>query len=120
MNAQRVAAGMAPLAATSTMSNEARNHSCDEATHGDPSQRGSDGSLPADRIAAAGIPFTSSAENIGLAASPVANTALATINSTLLADPTSKANILNPAFKSVGVGVVYVGSAMWLTEDFTN
>jgi uncharacterized protein YkwD len=117
INRQRAAAFLPPVTENNSMSDEARHHSCDEREHGDLSKRGSDGSLPADRISAAGVSFTTASENLGLATGATAGAALATINSNLVNDATSKANMLNPFATQVGVGVVYLDGVMWLTAD---
>jgi uncharacterized protein YkwD len=118
-NKERAAANLPPLTLSTALSNSAREHSCDMEQHGNLDERGSDGSLPSERIAGAGVlsPFT--AENIGLAAAPTAAEAVAAIHGNLVADATSKANLLNPAYTQVGIGVVYVDGAMWLTQDFS-
>jgi uncharacterized protein YkwD len=102
------------------LSSEARNHSCDESQHGTVSQTGSDGSTPSDRMATAGIPFTLSAENVGAGAGILPDLALTTTETNILANPTSAANILSPAFSQVGIGAVYANGQMWLTEDFVD
>jgi uncharacterized protein YkwD len=119
MNQQRAAAFMAPLTMNTASSNSARKHSCDMHDHGHKGEQGSDGSMSADRMNAAGVPFLVNAENDGLATDLAATDALSSIESGLLGDSVSRANILNPAFTQVGVGVVYVDGEMWLTEDFT-
>jgi uncharacterized protein YkwD len=87
--------------------------------HGHKGEQGSDGSMSADRMNAAGVPFLVNAENDGLATDLAATDALSSIETGLLGDSVSRANILNPAFTQVGIGVVYLDGELWLTEDFT-
>jgi uncharacterized protein YkwD len=119
MNQQRAAAFLPPLTMNTASSDAARKHACDMHDHGQLGERGSDGSMSADRMRAAGVPFLVNAENDGLATNLSATAALSSIESSLLGDATSKANILNPAFTRVGIGAVYLYGELWLTEDFT-
>ena len=106
------------LSTNATLANAAREHSCDMQQHGDLNDRGSDGSTPSERIGAAGIPFSSAAENIGTAAGASPLAAAGTIDGNILSSPVYRANMLNPLFAQVGVGVVYVNGQAWATEDF--
>jgi uncharacterized protein YkwD len=119
MNQQRAAAFLPPLTMNTASSDSARKHSCDMHNQGHAGEQGSDGSMSADRMQAAGVPFLVNAENNGFATDVVATNALSSIESSLLGDASSKANILNPAFTQVGVGAVYLDGELWLTEDFT-
>lgn len=40
------------------------------------------------------------------------------VHRALMASPSHRANILNPAFDRIGVGVIYVGNTFFVTEDF--
>jgi hypothetical protein len=59
--------------------------------------------------------FTVNGESVGAAVAPTAADALAAIE----ADPLLTVNALNPVFKQVGIGVLYVDGVMLLTADFT-
>jgi uncharacterized protein YkwD len=119
MNQQRSAALLPPLTMNTSSSNSARDHSCDQHQHGDFGERGSDGSMSADRMRAAGVTFTVNAENNGVAESSSGAEATSLIQSDFLGDPLASANVLNPAFTQVGIGAVYLDGVMYLTEDFT-
>jgi uncharacterized protein YkwD len=119
INRERSAALLPPLRLNTASSNAARKHSCDDRDRGDDGERGSDGSMPSDRLRAEGVSFFVNAENLGLADGATAGDALTTIHADLLDDVAATANILNPAFKEVGIGAVYLDGVMWLTEDFT-
>jgi uncharacterized protein YkwD len=82
-------------------------------------EQGSDGSMSADRMRAAGVPVLVNAENNGFAGDLAATDALSSIESGFLGDASSQANVLNPAFTQVGIGAVYLDGQLWLTEDFT-
>jgi uncharacterized protein YkwD len=118
INQRRAAAGLPLLTSNATLANAAREHSCDMQQHGDLNERGSDGSTPGERIGAAGIPFVSSAENIGTASGASPPAAAAITYSNILANPVYRAHMLNPLFAQVGVGVVYVNGQAWTTEDY--
>ncbi|HEX6489877.1 MAG TPA: CAP domain-containing protein [Gaiellaceae bacterium] len=120
VNQHRASLGLPALTLNSTLANEAREHSCDMAEHNDLSETGSDGSTPAERITAAGLSFIRSGENIGMASSPLPLQAVPTIDSQIFANPLYQANILDPAFTQLGVGVVYVNGQEWVTEDFVD
>jgi hypothetical protein len=54
------------------------------------------------------------AENIALGGS------LAEIHLRLMQSPPHRANILNPSFDSVGIGIVHEGELIYVTEDFAH
>jgi hypothetical protein len=117
LNELRTTALLPPLTLNTTSSSVARNHSGDQLIQGELTDRGSNGSTAADRLRAAGVLFTVNAESVGAAVAPVPSDALAAIESDLLTG--LAVNALNPAFKQVGIGVVYVDGVMLLTADFT-
>lgn len=65
-----------------------------------------------DRLRNAGLIFTAAAENVGM------NTELSDVNNMFMRSPGHRDNMLNPAYDAVGIGVVHLGSAYWVTEDF--
>jgi hypothetical protein len=67
----------------------------------------------AHRLRAASIPYRNAGENIALDAS-VDNAHRAFMNS-----PAHRANVLNPDFTNLGIGVVQVGERVMVTEAFT-
>lgn len=66
------------------------------------------------RLHAAGAYFTVSAENAGVNSDPDNITAM------FLASPGHRVNMLNPAYNSVGIGIVQSGRLYWITEDFAS
>jgi uncharacterized protein YkwD len=117
INSQRAAVLLLPLTLNTTSSDATRKHSCDESGRNDQHQDAS-GASTASLIPTSGAPLGVNAENFGFADGSTATDALAGIQWDLAADPTSIANILNPAFTQVGIGAVYQNGTMWLTEDF--
>ena len=75
------------------------------------------------------VPFMHAGENVGESASGNVHDDFRTLDAMMMAEPHDRqtcatavshaCNILNPAFKRVGIGVRYIGSVTWLTEDFT-
>ncbi len=122
LNQHRAAAGVAPLTLNSTLSGASRSHSCDMFAHQVMSHIGSDGSSPFQRIAATGITYSTAGENIGMAGGYGLDGGINAIDSSMMAEPnvmgTHHWNIVNPAYKQVGLGVVYQNGQVWLTEDF--
>ena len=76
------------------------------------------------------VRFMHAGENVGESASGNVTSDLQTLMDLMMSEPHSKSdcasnvnhacNILNPAFRHVGIGVYYSEGATWLTEDFTN
>lgn len=76
------------------------------------------------------VHFMHAGENVGESASGNVTGDLQALSNLMMSEPHSKSdctsttnhacNILNPAFRHVGIGVYYSNGATWLTEDFTN
>lgn len=107
INAERAAAGLAPLAVDGRLFDSARSWSAVQAAAGDLSHDAS--FFAGNRPSGAGAV----AENVAY------NTSAATIHARLMQSPAHRANILNPAFNSVGVGeVVSADGRIFVTERF--
>lgn len=107
INAERAAAGLAPLALEGILFDSARSWSAAQAAAGDLSHDAS--FFAGNRPSGAGA----IAENVAY------NMSAATIHARLMASPAHRANILNPAFNSVGVGeVVAADGRIFVTERF--
>jgi hypothetical protein len=65
-----------------------------------------------DRLRSAGLFFSAAAENVGT------NSQLDDVNDMFLRSPGHRANMLNPIYDAVGIGVVHRGRDYWVTEDF--
>ena len=71
------------------------------------------GEAPArDRLAETGLHFDSDGENVGL------NQTATGAHQGFMHSPPHRANILNPDYNAVGIGVVARGGNIWVTEDF--
>lgn len=76
------------------------------------------------------VPFMHAGENVGQSAMGNVNGDLQALDTLMMSEPHSASvcattvnhacNILNPAFRHVGIGIYYADGATWLTEDFTN
>lgn len=64
------------------------------------------------RLALAGASFDRSGENVAF------NQSGEGAHRGLMASPLHRANILNPDFNSIGIGVVRTGDDVWVTQDF--
>ncbi len=122
LNAHRAAVGARPLTLNPALSAVARTHSCDMFQHQQMSHTGSDGSSPFQRISAAGIAYGTAGENVGMASGYALSSGVTTIDNEMMAEPLTPGdhhwNIVNPAYSSIGVGIIYVNNQVWLTEDF--
>ncbi|TCK80605.1 CAP domain-containing protein [Albibacterium bauzanense] len=115
INVERKAHGLAPLEVDSRLTNVARDHSRDMFTRSYFSHISPEGLSPFDRIRKANILFLTAGENLALAQTiPIAHEGL--MNS-----PGHRANILNPSFRRVGIGVLDGGIyGLMITQEFKN
>jgi uncharacterized protein YkwD len=115
VNAQRTQRGLAALRSDPTLTAVARAHSTDMFRRSYFSHNTPDGLTPFDRMHAAGITYTSAGENIAYA--PNVNIA----DTGLMNSPEHRANILNPLFTRLGVGIVSGGLfEEMFTQDFAD
>ncbi|MFF9818236.1 CAP domain-containing protein [Streptomyces sp. NPDC014006] len=112
VNEERAKAGLAPLAANSALTGLAENFSDDMAARGFFDHTDPDGHTPWDRAAKAGITGLGG-ENIARGQADPAAVVAAWMDS-----PGHRANILNPDFKTLGVGVHLGAGGPWWTQDF--
>ncbi|MFJ3308757.1 CAP domain-containing protein [Streptomyces sp. NPDC086549] len=111
VNAERSKVGCSALTLNTTLTKAAQAHSEDMALHQNMSHTGSDGSSPGDRITSAGYSWSAYGENVAYGyASPEQ------VMAGWMASPGHKANILNCAFKEIGVGLAQPNS--YWTQDF--
>jgi len=115
MNVERRRRGLTPLAVDATLREVARAHAKDLLQQGYFAHMGRDGRSPFDRMHASGIQYTTAGENLALG--PTTEDAEAG----LIASPSHRANILNPRFARVGVGVMDGGQdGEMFVQEFTN
>lgn len=115
VNAERDRQGLKPLQVNPLLGKLARTHSQDMFKRGYFSHYTPEGVSPFDRMANAGVNYQYAGENLALAPS----TALAMQG--LLNSPGHRANILNPNFHQIGIGVIDGGIyGKMYTQEFTN
>jgi len=113
LNTEREKAGLQPLAENILVRNVARAQSRDMLIRGYFSHNSPTGQGLLERLTGAHVNFSEAAENIALA--PTID--LASI--ALMNSPKHKANILDPSFNEVGIGVLDAGPyGLMVTEDF--
>lgn len=115
VNVERAKAGIGPVVFDEALADVARAHSQDMFKRGYFSHYSPEGTSPFDRMSTAGIEFLYAGENLALAPStPLAMQGL--MNS-----PGHRANILNPNFKKLGVGVIDGGMyGKMYSQEFTD
>jgi uncharacterized protein YkwD len=115
VNKTRADAGLKPLTVDALLQEAAREHSLDMYKRHYFSHLTPDGKSPFDRMRAHGAHFVTAGENIAFA--PDVDQAY----QSLLASPDHRANLLNPDFKCVGIGVYRaVGYEEMFTQDFSD
>lgn len=115
VNQVRAQAGAPPLVMDDNLQKVARAHSRDMWLRGYFGHVDPDGNDPFARMRAAGITFETAGENIALAPT------LSIAQFGLMNSPPHRANILDPHFGRVGIGIVSAGaSGLMVTQDFRN
>jgi uncharacterized protein YkwD len=112
LNQERVSANLPALKWNGQAAVAARAHSRLLARHGEMSHQFEKEDPIPQRIAATGLRFTDSAENIAVADAPEE------VHMALMLSPGHKANIMNPRYNSVGIGVFEAKGRLWVTQDF--
>lgn len=108
VNTERAKAGLPALTHATNLRNVARSHSIDMNAKSYFAHNSPDGKTPADRLTAAGIGFSSWAENIRWVSAPrtdVANDIMYETTTGWMNSPGHRANILNGNLTQIGVGV---------------
>ncbi|MFE5769465.1 CAP domain-containing protein [Streptomyces sp. NPDC056485] len=113
VNKERAAAGCGPLTTNSKLSAAARAYSDTMARSGVMSHTGPDGSTMTSRVEAAGYAWSRLGENIARGQADADAVMDAWMNSS-----GHRANILNCAFKEIGIGVHKGDGGPWWTQDF--
>ncbi|MDX6311098.1 MAG: hypothetical protein QOF44_562 [Streptomyces sp.] len=111
VNSERSKVGCSALAVNAKLTTAAQSHSTDMADSQTMSHNGSDGSSPGTRITRAGYTWSTYGENVAYGyATPES------VMAGWMSSPGHKANILNCAFKEIGVGHAQPGD--YWTQDF--
>ena len=105
INAQRARHELAPLTENPLLDRAAELHSVDMAKRHFFEHRNPDGEQPAARIVHQGYPPILVGENLGWG--ETAKSTPATIVSLWMASPGHRANILEPGYREIGIGVAY-------------
>ncbi|GGY89725.1 hypothetical protein GCM10010300_37390 [Streptomyces olivaceoviridis] len=113
VNKERAAAGCGPVAEDPQLDKAAQGHSDDMAARGFFDHTDPDGDGPGGRITAAGYRWSTYGENIAKGQ----QTPQAVMDS-WMNSPGHRANILNCAFKDIGVGVHDGSGGPWWTQAF--
>lgn len=111
-NAERAAAGVAPLRWSATLALAASRHAREMAGHRDISHRFANEAELADRGAAAGARFTLIAENVAEAPSATV------LHSAWMQSVGHRANLLDAKVDAVGIAVVMRDRQLYAVEDF--
>jgi len=113
VNKERIKHGLKPLQFDTELVPVARAHSQDMFAKGYFAHDNLEGKDPFDRMRAAGIRFQSAGENLALAQT----VEIAHVN--LMNSPGHRANILNPAFGRVGIGILDGGFyGLMISQEF--
>lgn len=113
VNSERSKAGCGPVSANAQLQTAALRHSQDMAAKDYFDHNSPDGRDPGDRITAAGYRWTTYGENIARGQRTPAQVMEGWMNS-----PGHRANILNCAFKEIGVGIHDASGGPWWTQAF--
>jgi len=112
INQGREWAGLQKLEWNDEAAQAAREHSHLQATRNELSHKFPSEPGLQERLGATGLRFTVSAENIAHADTPEET------HAALMLSHGHRANIMNPRYNSVGIGVVEDSGRLWVTEDF--
>lgn len=113
VNEERAKEGLKPLKADPELARVARAHSQDMFVRGYFAHVNPDGKNPFDRMKAAQVQFRAAGENLALAQT------LAIAHTNLMNSPGHRANIMNPAFGRLGIGVLDGGYyGLMISQEF--
>jgi uncharacterized protein YkwD len=119
VNADRQAAGLAPLSFDCHEASVAKQHSRDMAVHHYFSHTSEAGTSPFDRLHEAGITYHVAGENLGMDQGTNRTAMMQAIDVAMMHSPEHRANLLRATFTHVGIGVTYYSGVLYITEDFT-
>jgi uncharacterized protein YkwD len=115
VNKERTSRGLKPLQADPEMTFVARAHSKDMFARGYFAHFSPEGTDPFDRMDAAGVKYRAAGENLALAQT------VEMAHTNLMNSPGHKANILNPAYGRLGIGVLDGGYyGLMISQEFRN
>ncbi|HEV7783369.1 MAG TPA: CAP domain-containing protein, partial [Chitinophagaceae bacterium] len=115
VNKERTSRGLKPLQADPEMTFVARAHSKDMFARGYFAHYSPEGTDPFQRMDAAGVKYRAAGENLALAQT------VEMAHTNLMNSPGHKANILNPAYGRLGIGVLDGGYyGLMISQEFRN
>lgn len=115
VNAERTKRGLKPVIADPQLTPVARSHSHDMFMRGYFSHYTPEGKDPFDRMRAAGIKYYSAGENLALGQT------LKICHQGLMNSPGHRANILNPSYGRLGIGILDGGAyGLMISQEFRN
>src|SRR4051812_685538 len=114
LNKARAELGAPPFTLDARLIQAARVHSTKMAQQGQISHQFSGESDPSARMGQTGIRFNASAENVAVAGN------VEQAHDGLMHSPGHFANIKNPAYNRIGLGIVRRGNRFYVTEDFAH
>jgi uncharacterized protein YkwD len=125
VNAARSAYGFAPLVLDASISAVASAHAWDQASNGYFSHTGRNGSTRDSRLRAGGVSYSYSGENQCYYVGMSQQATLDWCHAQFMAEPypgywNHKANILDPRFSRMGVGIATVNGRTVITWNFTD
>jgi len=111
-NQERAKVNAPPLKWNDKLAIAARLHSDEMAKHKMLTHQINGEPVFTERLLVRGARFSSAAENVGFADDAE------TLQSGWMHSPPHRANLLNPRYSEMGVGIVRSGNQLWATEDF--
>lgn len=114
VNQERKNAGLETLQWDAKLAEAAELHARKLASHSELSHRFPGEPELAQRVGATGARFNALAENVAVADDPEV------IHLALMNSPGHRANIMNPRYNAVGIGVVMVRKSIYVTQDFAH
>ena len=111
-NQERAKVNAPPLKWNNRLALAARLHSDEMANHKELSHQLKGEPAFTERLSERGARFSGAAENVGYADSAEE------LQSGWMHSPGHRANLLNPVYTEMGVGIVRAGNRLWATEDF--
>ncbi len=115
LNADRAANGLPPLRINMKLTSLAEDYAQDMINRNFFAHNNPEGQTPFDRMRARGIPFGYAGENLAI------NNSVANAENAFMNSSGHRANILNPHYTQVGVGVRYNGGgSVYVVQEFTD
>jgi hypothetical protein len=112
INQMRTQHGLNPLAVDERLTEAARKHTQLMVHHSQLSHQFEGEPAPQTRVSNEGLPSDAQGENVDL------NQTIAGAHEALMKSAPHRANILDPDYNAIGVGVIQVEGKVWVTEDF--